>query len=155
MKSPLTPSQAVIKAANFCAYQERCHKEVEDKLHEWGIFKKEAATIIGRLIEDGYLNEERFAKAYVGGKFRVKKWGRIKILQGLKSKYISPYCINIGMKEIDDFEYNKVLEELAIKKSKTIISGLPMAKRRKLFQYLIAKGFETEMCSDLAKKIFP
>ena len=88
-KKKLTPQQAVIKAQMSCAYQERCQQEMRDKLYEWGLYSNDVENIIANLISDGYLNEERFAKAFAGGKFRIKKWGRIRIKLELKKRKIS------------------------------------------------------------------
>src|SRR5437016_5568769 len=119
-KKKLTPNQALSKAQLSCAYQERCQQEMRDKLYEWGLFSDAVESIIANLISDNYLNEERFAKAYAGGKFRIKKWGRIKIKIELKKRKISDYCIRKAMEEIEEVEYIKTLNALIAKKSKEI-----------------------------------
>src|SRR5438045_176735 len=102
-----------MKLRQYCAYQERSHSEVQQKLWDLGVWKSEHGDIIASLIEDDYLNEERFAKAFVGGKFRMKDWGRKKIYYGLKEKGVSDYVIKRAMKEIDDEAYRETLRELA------------------------------------------
>src|SRR3990170_4529848 len=101
----LTPREAREKIQRYCAYQERSHREVRNKLHEFGLYRKDVDEIISDLITDGFLNEERFAKAFAGGKFRMKKWGRIKISHALEAKGISQNCIRIGLKEIEEASY--------------------------------------------------
>jgi len=93
MQQQFTPQQALPKAKNYCAYQERCHSEVKDKLYGFGLNKNETEQIISTLIEENYLNEERFAISFAGGHFRIKNWGRIKIKIALKQKKVSDYCI--------------------------------------------------------------
>ena len=100
-----TPQQAVPKIKQYCAYQERCHVEVRDKLYSYGLIKPEVEEIIYTLITENYLNEERFAIHYAGGKFRMKQWGKNKIKLALKQKQISEYCIKKALKVIDETEY--------------------------------------------------
>lgn len=115
-KKYLTKEQALQKLKHYCAYQERCHSEVKEKLYQLGVWKKEHDEIIASLIEENYLNEERFAVAYAGGHFRIKQWGRIKIKYELKQKQVSEYSIKKALKQIEDEEYGKVLEKLAREK---------------------------------------
>src|SRR5687768_10604150 len=96
----LTKQEAETKIQRYCAYQERCHQEVRGKLYEYSLFKDEVEDILTNLITEGFLNEERFAKAYAGGKFRMKKWGRLKIIHELEIKGLSKNCIHAGLKEI-------------------------------------------------------
>src|ERR1017187_9401155 len=104
-KKKLSPNEALIKAQLFCAYQERCQQEMRDKLYSWGLYPDAVENIIAGLITGNYLNEERFAKSYAGGKFRIKKWGRIKIKIELKKRKISEYCIKRAMEEINNRDY--------------------------------------------------
>ncbi|MFI5221776.1 MAG: regulatory protein RecX [Bacteroidia bacterium] len=147
----LTPQQALLKAANYCAYQERCHEEVREKLGEWGIYGNDREEIILQLIQQNYLNEERFAKAFAGGKFRTKHWGRIKITLELKARNVTDYCINKAMKEIPGDEYSKVLNELAEEKFRSEKDRNVLVKRNKTAQFLIGKGFEPEMVWDVLR----
>src|SRR5437016_5381296 len=105
-----SPVEALKKAYKFCAYQERSQQEVRDKLYELGLHKKDVEPIISQLVIEGFINEERFAIAYAGGKFRIKQWGRIKIRLALQQKSVSEYCINKALKEINNRDYQKTLE---------------------------------------------
>jgi len=122
-KKYLTKEQALQKLKHYCAYQERCHRDVKEKLYNLGVWKKEHDEIITSLIEENYLNEERFAIAFAGGKFRVKQWGRVKIKYELKQKQVSDYCIKKALNQIDDEEYLKVLKNLADKKYASMKNG--------------------------------
>ena len=112
--------EALQKAKQYCAYQERCHSEVKEKLYSLGMNKKEVDELLSDLISDNYLNEERFAIQFAGGKFRIKQWGRVKIKYGLKQKQISEYCIKKALAAIDERDYNKTLEKLFEQKLKTL-----------------------------------
>jgi regulatory protein len=137
--------EAKLKIASFCAYQERCQEEVRRKLAERGIYGEQAEELISDLIEEGFLNEERFTKAFVRGKYGLKKWGRNKIIQELKFRKISPNCIQSGMKEIEEDEYWHNLLSQAEKKWILIKEKDPLIKRFKLQQYLIGRGFEIDL----------
>src|SRR6185437_5566892 len=140
-----TPQQSVPKIKQYCAYQERCHAEVRDKLYSFGLNKIEVEEIISGLITENYLNEERFAIHYAGGKFRMKQWGKNKIKQSLKFKQVSDYCIRKALKEIDSKEYEKTFQKLEEKKLKTLKSEKNIfIKKRKLQDFLIQKGYENE-----------
>ncbi len=143
----------MLKAASYCAYQERCYKEVEDKLSEWGIYGTDAGEIMIKLSEQNYLNEERFAKAFAGGKFRVKKWGRNKIRMELKQRKISDYCIKSGLAEIDDDVYLNTIQEVALDKWEQTKQPNIIAKRYKVYQYLASRGFENELIQPILKKL--
>jgi len=150
-KKKLTPSQALLKAESTCAYQERCQQEMRDKLYEWGLFSNDVENIIAKLITDNFLNEERFAKAYAGGKFRIKKWGRVKIKLELKKRKISDYCIKKAMQEIDDKDYLKTIKDLINKKSKEIKGGKEMVRKYKIAKYIASRGFEQDLIWDILK----
>lgn len=144
--------EALIKAANFCAYQERTHREVRKRLSEFEVLGDEAEEIITYLIENNYLNEERFARIYAGSKFRVKKWGRIKIRQELKMRGISEYCLKAGMSEIDGDDYMATLKELIEKKSSDIKDLNKLIIKQKLVKYALSKGFENDLIFDVVGK---
>jgi regulatory protein len=133
------------KAAGFCAYQERTHAEVRDRLYEWGIRGDEAEEMIVWLIENNYLNEERFAKAYAGGKFRMKQWGRIRIKHELKMRGLSDYCIKVGLAEIDEDDYQDVIKKMINRKANKDDFENPYLKKHKLARYIIGKGFEQNL----------
>ena len=144
-KKQITKEQALQKLKHYCAYQERCHSEVKEKLYNLGAWKKDHDEIIATLIEENYLNEERFALAFAGGKFRVKQWGRVKIKYELKQKQVSEYCIKKSLKQIDEEEYIKVLNKLAKEKYTPLKSEQYLIRKKKTMDYLIAKGFEMDL----------
>lgn len=142
----LTPQQAKQKIEQYCAYQERSHQEVRDKLYGLGLHRNDVEEIITNLITDGFLNEERFAKAFAGGKFRIKKWGRIKISHALESKGVSKNCVRIGLKEIDEVDYIATLRELLKEKScREQTDSNIYVHRDRLSRYAIQKGYEPEL----------
>jgi regulatory protein len=129
-----TPLQALPKAKHYCAYQERCHSEVKDKLYGFGLNTKEVDQIISTLIEENYLNEERFAIQFAGGHFRSKKWGRVKIKYQLKQKKVSEYCIKKALQQIFEAKLKTLKSEKNI-----------FIKKRKLQDHLLQKGFESDL----------
>jgi regulatory protein len=145
--------EALVKAANFCAYQERTQQEVRKRLSELEVVGDEAEHIIVWLIENNYLNEERFARIFAGSKFRQKRWGRLKIRQELKMRGVSEYCLKAGMSEIDEDDYLQTLATLLAKKSLEIKESNPLSKKQKLVQYALSKGFESDLVFDLVGKI--
>jgi regulatory protein len=151
-KKKLTPNQALIKAQMSCAYQERCQQEMRDKLYEWGLHSNEVENIIADLISTNFLNEERFAKAFAGGKFRIKKWGKVKIKIELKKRKISDYCIRKGLLEIDDIEYIKTLKDILSKKLKENTKGKIQIRNYKAAQYAQSRGFEGDLIWDIIKQ---
>jgi len=151
----ITPIEAKGKIQRYCAYQERSHQEVRDKLYSFGLFSSEVDEILTDLITDGFLNEERFAKAFAGGKFRMKKWGRIKIVNALESHGLSKNCIKIGLKEIDNNDYVAGLNSILEKKANEIEEPNIFAKRDKLSKYAIQKGYEPDLVWKSLKELFP
>ena len=149
-----TPEQAIPKIKHYCAYQERCHAEVRDKLYSYGLHKKEVEPIISLLISENYLNEERFAILYADGKFQMNQWGKIKIKQALKLKQVNDYCIKKALKEIDGTSYKKTFQKLAEQKLKTLKSEKNIfVKKRKLQDYLLQKGYESDLVREEVGKI--
>ena len=104
--------EALQKAKQYCAYQERCHSEVKEKLYSFGLHKKEVDELLSNLIGENYLNEERFAIQFAGGKFRIKQWGRVKIKYALKQKQVSEYCIKKALASIPENDYRKALRKV-------------------------------------------
>ncbi|MCO5934821.1 RecX family transcriptional regulator [Mucilaginibacter sp. RB4R14] len=139
------------KAENYCAYQERSQQEVRNKLYDLGLWTDAVENIISRLIEENYLNEERFAKAYAKGKFNQKAWGKIKIKQGLKLKNVSPVLIKKSLLQIDASDYMGTLIRLLEKKAVTLPEKDPYKRRYKLQQYALSRGFETELTVEVLK----
>lgn len=143
-----TLSAALEKGKVYCAYQERSQQEVRDKLYDLGLHKKEVEEGIAILISEGFINEERFAIAFAGGKFRIKQWGRIKIKLALKSKNISDYCILKALSLIDDTDYISVLEKLIQKKQKEVKEKSILKKRYIIARYVLSRGFESDLVWD-------
>lgn len=149
-RQQLTREQALQKAKHYCAYQERCHSEVKEKLYSFGLRKMDAEQVLTQLIDEDYLNEERFAIQFAGGKFRMKQWGRVKIKYELKQKGVSEYCIKKALKEIDDEAYRKTLRKLFDEKMKTLRSETNhFTRKRKLQDYLLQKGYEAASIQQL------
>lgn len=131
------------KAKHYCAYQERSHKEVIQKLYTLGARKPEVEQVIAWLIEENYLNEERFAIQFASGRFKLKKWGRIKIKQALQQKGVSSFNINKALESINEELYEKTLSILTNKKWNSLKTGTAMIKKMKTYKYLLQKGYET------------
>lgn len=149
-----TPDQSLPKIKQYCAYQERCHSEVREKLYSFGLHQDEVEEIISGLITENYLNEERFAIHFAGGKFRMKQWGKIKIKQALKYKQVSDYCIRKALKEIDSTEYEKTFQKLVQQKVKSLKGEKNIfIKKRKLQDFLLQKGFETNMIREATNNV--
>lgn len=146
-KKQLSKEQALQKAKHYCGYQERSHYEVREKLYALGMHKQQVEELISQLIEENYLNEERFAIEFAGGKFRMKQWGRVKIKYELKQKKVSEYCIKKALKQIDEDDYLKSLNTLARKKWNSIKGeGINhFVKMSKTTTYLMQKGFESDL----------
>jgi len=140
-----TAQNALNKIFRFCAYQERSHGEVKAKLFEYGLDSAEADAILSHLITEGFLNEERFAKAFAGGKFRILKWGKLKIQRELESSGVSPRNIAIGLKEIDSSEYPQTLLSLAKRKSNQINEENIYKRKNRVARFVIGKGYEPEL----------
>lgn len=148
-KKYLTKEQAIQKLKQYCGYQERCHYEVIQKLWELGVSKSEHDDIVVALIEEDYLNEERFAVLFAGGKFRIKDWGRKKIYYALKEKKISEYCIKKALKAIDEEAYQKTLQNLAEKQYASLKGEQYLVRKKKTIDYLLQKGYEYELVNKI------
>lgn len=151
----LTLEQAKQKALRYCAYQERSHQEVKNKLYELGLNSSDVDELLTYLITEGFLNEERYAKLFAGGKFRIKHWGRIKITHALESKGLSKNCIRIGLKEIDEDDYQQTLKQLISEKTAELDMENLFTARDKISKSLIQKGYEPELVWKLLKAELP
>lgn len=140
-KEIFTVTEALAKMQKFCAYQERCMQDVRSKLYQFGIKNSEAEFVIAELISEKYINEERFAKTFARGKFRINRWGKVKIEVALKQKNISPFCIKKGLQEISSGEYSKTIQ-LLIKKLSINKQDLTKTEKAKIIRSLLSKGFE-------------
>lgn len=148
-RKQLTAEQALQKLKHYCAYQERSHAEVKEKLYSLGVWKKEHDGIMAALIEENYLNEERYAIAFAGGKFRMKQWGRVKIKYELKQKQVSEYSIKKAMKQIDEDEYLAVLTKLAAAKYASLKGDQYLVRKKKTIDYLLQKGYEPALIQNI------
>lgn len=144
-KKKIGKDQALQKIRHYCAYQERSHREVRERLYQYGLSKAEVEELIAKVIDEDYLNEERYAIALAGGKWRIKRWGRRKIIQALQAEQISAYCIKKALQEIDETEYKTVMQELGSKKWDNLGEDTFWVRLRKTQDYLLQKGFEPEL----------
>ena len=133
------------KARGYCAYQERCVSEVKKKLYEWKVRPDVSQKIITTLEEENYLDEERFARVFAGGKFRIKKWGRNKVIAELRARRIPELIVQIGLEEIDEFEYIKTLRSLIEKKRSLFDDPDDITNRNKIYKFVLSRGFERHL----------
>lgn len=153
MKTSATPDQAWPKIKHFCSYRERCHWEVREKLFGMSLAKNDVDVILARLIEEGYLNEERFAIQFAGGHFRQKKWGKVKIVYELRQKRVSEVNIKKALKELQGEDFAGVLEKLATAKWKILKGEQYLNRQAKTIAYLARKGYEMPAIIEVIKKI--
>lgn len=137
--------EATKKMERYCAYQERCHKEVTEKLRNMKMIPEAIDQIVGHLIQENYLNEERFAKSFARGKFNIKKWGKNRIVRELQLRDISVFNIKSALKEIDHEVYIETLDELAQKRLDAIKESNPLKRKKKLADYLLYRGWESHL----------
>ena len=152
-KKTYTLNEAIKKLEHYCAYQERCHKEVQQKLKEMGMIPEAIDVVIGHLLEHNFLNEERFAKTYVQGKFKIKKWGKRRLTLALKQKDVSKYNINLGLSMLSDEEYIVTFNTLAEKKFNSIKETNSLKKKKKLADYLLYRGWEPHLVYDKVNEL--
>jgi regulatory protein len=136
------------KLQYYCAYQERCHEEVRTKLLSYKVYGQELEEVIAQLVQDDFLNEERFAKAYARGKFRIKQWGRNRIRRELKFRKISDYCIQKGMAEIDEEEYVQTLDQLLQTARQEAGKKTPAQRYKFIMERLLRKGYESNLIKE-------
>ncbi len=147
--------ELLLKAERFCGYQERCSSELKQKLRELGADEETSAKIIASLQEDDYLNDERFAKLFTSGKFRIKRWGKNKIREKLRRKNISDKLILAAFDLIDKGEYIKTIEHLVKKKEREVKTKTASNKKQKIGMFLLSKGFESELIWKVLKSPSP
>jgi regulatory protein len=153
VKITISPDKAFQKIKHYCAYQERCHYEVKQKLFGMGLYKAEAALLLSRLIEEDYLNEGRFAIQFAGGHFRLKQWGKVKISYELKQKMVSSYNIKQALSEINMDEYLATLQKLAVAKWNAFKNEQYLNRQAKTSGYLVRKGYEPALVQQVIAKI--
>ena len=150
-----TVDEALKRMENYCVYQERCHKEVEEKIIEMRLIPEAREKIILHLIENNFLNETRFALAFARGKFRIKKWGKQRIRRELKFRNISAYNIKAALEQISFDEYEATLNELAAQRLLQIHERNKYKKRKKLADYLLYRGWESDLVYEKVKALIP
>ena len=144
---------ALERIKSYCALQDRCQWDVLQKLSEWGLQQATKDHILELLITDKFVDEERFSVSFCRGKFRIKNWGKHKITNELKRKQISIICINIGLKEIDDNDYNQVLEKLFHQKNNILKDKSHFTRKTKIASFLIQRGFENNLVWDKIREL--
>jgi len=143
IRKQLTKEESIQKIRHYCHYQNRCHLEVKEKLYSFGLEKNLVDELLVMMIEENSLNEEKFAIAFAQGKFRIKKWGKVKIKNELKLRQVSSFCINTALDAIDRDEYMQAIEKLAAKRLGSLkMEKNILVKKRKLQDYLLRKGYE-------------
>jgi regulatory protein len=152
-KKYVSREEALKRLQKYCAYQERCHQEVRNKLANWGLFGEYADEVTSELVLEGFLNEERFARAYARGKFRMKGRGRRRIEYELKQKNINAYCIRKAMEEIDPKAYRQSLADQLKRKARELKSKDAWERRSKLKAFAYRQGFETEIIHEMVEQI--
>lgn len=152
-KKWISKFDALAKLQRYCAYQDRCHQEVRKKLYDLGMYGDELEEIIVQLIEEKFLDEERFSRSYVRGKFRINKWGKVRIKQELKRRNISDYCIRKGMEEINEDAYLEQAKEVIQNKNKLLKESDAFKRRNKLASYAIRRGYESELVWSIVKEM--
>ena len=141
----LTLKEIEGKLQYYCSYQDRCHKELTEKLKTFNVKQHESNQIISNLINDNYLNESRFSESFVRGKFKIKNWGKIRIISELKRRNISPYNITLGLKEVEDQDYLNKFEEIFKKKLSSLNNLSSDVKKKKIISYLQYRGWESSL----------
>ncbi|HKK76382.1 MAG TPA: regulatory protein RecX [Saprospiraceae bacterium] len=151
----ISKKDALKKLQRYCAYQDRCHQEVRNKLRDLGLYGDDLEEVITDLITDNFLNEERFARSYARGKFRMKQWGRVRIKRELKQRRVSDYCIRKAMEEIDESDYQETLKQVLEKRLPKIKETKAYQVRKKLADYAVRRGYEMGLAWEQAKQIVP
>lgn len=153
-RTSLSPEQALQKARHYCGYQERCHFDVKEKLRSFGLRKPQIEAALATLIEENYLNEERFAIQYAGGHFRLKQWGKVRIRYELRQKQVSDYCIRKALAGIDEADYQRTLHRLAAEKWKSLKAEKNhFVRTQKVQSYLQQKGYEIDRVAKTLSEI--
>ena len=152
-KLTYTVEEAKKGLEHYCSYQDRCHKEVQQKLFKMRMIPEACELIILHLMEHDFLNEERYAKSFARGKLNIKNWGKIRIVNELKQKNISKYNIETALKEIEEEEYHSRIKFLAVKKYELLSEPNNFKKRQKLIDFLLRKGYENYLVYDVVKEI--
>ena len=148
-----TVNEIEFKLKQYCSYQDRCHNEVEKKLKTFDVISEVKEQIISNLISENYLNETRFCKSFVRGKFKIKNWGKRKIILELKSRKVSNYNLKEGLKEINEIDYLDKLENIFNKKLASLDHLSLINKKKKIFSFLLYRGWETNLIYEKLNQI--
>jgi regulatory protein len=152
-KKSFTVDELKRKLENYCVYQDRCHKEVEQKMREYDLIPEARELILLSLLKDNFLNEERFSKSFARGKFRIKSWGKQRIVRELKFRDISAYNIKTALKEIDEQEYIKTIYRITENRNAVISESNFYKRKKKLIDFLMRKGFENDLIYKVVKEV--
>ncbi|WP_298779588.1 regulatory protein RecX [uncultured Polaribacter sp.] len=152
-KKSFTVDEIKRKLENYCVYQDRCHKEVEQKMKEFNLIPEARELILLSLMKDNFLNEERFSKSFARGKFRIKNWGKQRIVRELKFKDISAYNIKTALKEIDDEEYIVTIYKITENRNVVISESNIYKRKKKLIDFLMRKGFENNLIFETVNNV--
>ena len=152
-KKSFTVDQLQRKLEQYCVYQDRCHKEVEQKMRDYNLIPEARELILLGLMKDNFLNEERFSKSYARGKFRIKSWGKQRIVRELKFRDISAYNIKTALKEIDSEEYIATIYRITENRNEVLTESNPYKRKQKLIDFLMRKGFENELIFKTVKDV--
>jgi len=153
MNEKLTLNEAQIKLEYYCSYQERCHQEVVQKCYDLGMKSNEVDTIVVHLLQNNFLNEERFARSFARGKHRIKSWGKIRIINELKQRQISVSNIKCALTEISEEDYHETLDKFADRHWQSITETNIQKKRKKFCDYLLRKGWESNLVYEKVKEL--
>jgi len=146
-------SEALSIAAGYCSIAEHCVSDVIEKVKRYELTSEDQAKLIKRLLDEGYLNESRYVKAFVKDKFRFSKWGRIKIRYALRQKGLSASLVDEGLSEIGEEDYLNLLSELLRQKKRTVKANTPYEQRGKLLRFAAGRGFELELAGSCLRKM--
>ncbi|APZ45745.1 recombinase RecX [Polaribacter reichenbachii] len=153
IKKVFTVDEIKRKLEQYCVYQDRCHKEVEQKMREFSLIPEAREMILLSLMQENFLNEERFAKSFARGKFRIKNWGKQRIIRELKFRDISAYNIKTALKEIDEQEYLNTIYRITENRNEVNKEPNPYKRKKKLIDFLMRKGFESELIYKVVNEV--
>ena len=153
LKKAFTVDEIKRKLEQYCVYQDRCHKEVEQKMWDYNLIPEAKELILLSLLQNNFLNEERFSKSYARGKFRIKSWGKQRIVRELKFRNISAYNIKKALKELDETEYIETIYKITENRNKVISEPNIYKRKQKLIGFLMRKGFENELVYKVVNEV--
>lgn len=153
MNEKLTLAEAQLKLEYYCSYQERCHQETVQKCYDLGMKSDEIDTIIVHLLQNNFLNEERFARSFARGKYRIKSWGKVRIINELKFRQVSAPNIKLALTEIPEEEYEETFDKLAERHWHSLTERKGQKKNKKFCDYLLRRGWESNLVYDKLKRL--